>query len=58
MGEYSDGFDPYFDDGSDGLLIIWLKQTALSHTVLEEIDPVEIATIVGSIGGAWGEPKA
>lgn len=38
-----------------GLLFMDLQQPALSHTVLKEVEPVEIATIIGSIGGAWGK---
>lgn len=44
-----------YEDSIDGLLVLDILQPSLSHTVLDESDPVQIATIVGSIGGAWGK---
>lgn len=32
---------------------IW--QPSLTHTIRKEIDPLEWAEIMGSIGGTWGE---
>ena len=33
-------------------------QPALTHTIRREVDPLEWAELVGSIGGTWGEWKS
>lgn len=45
----------WFTNAYGGLLFVFLEQPALSHTVLEEVDPVQIAALIGSIAGAWGK---
>lgn len=41
--------------GVDGLLVVQFVLNSLSHTLLEEIEPLSVAAIIGSIGGAWGK---
>lgn len=49
------GWNAYHRDGIDGFLAFYLTQPALSRTVLEDINPVSIPTMIGAIAGAWGK---
>ena len=38
-------------------MVMHVLQPALTHIIRREVDPLEWAELVGSIGGTWGEWK-
>lgn len=38
-----------------GFFTLYLEQPVFSHMVVEEVDPVDPATMLGNIGGAWSK---
>lgn len=49
------GYTATFEDGVDGVLVVDFVLNAFSHTLLTEVNPFSAGTIIGSVGGAWGE---
>lgn len=37
------------------VMLLEILQPDLTHTVRKEVDPLEWAELLGSIGGTWGE---
>ncbi|CAM9678757.1 unnamed protein product, partial [Ectocarpus fasciculatus] len=46
--------DDFFDDIAYGRLYLDMKQGSYSRTAIEEVDPLDIGTFLGNIGGFWG----
>ncbi|CAM9365740.1 unnamed protein product, partial [Ectocarpus fasciculatus] len=45
--------DDFFDDIAYGRLYLDMKQGSYSRTAIEEVDPLDIGTFLGNIGGFW-----
>ena len=46
---------PSYDSWSAGTLILDITQGSYSLTEIRDIDPLELGTIFGNVGGFWGE---
>ncbi|CAM9379495.1 unnamed protein product, partial [Ectocarpus sp. 6 AP-2014] len=46
--------DDDFDDSAFGRLYLDIKQGSYSRTAIAEVDPLDIGTFLGNIGGFWG----
>ena len=40
---------------STGTLYLELRQASYSHTIIEDVDPLDVANILGNIGGFFGK---
>lgn len=52
---YYDTMDSLTDQYATGDLFLTIAQGAYSLTEIEDIDPLEIGTLLGNFGGFWGK---
>lgn len=50
----ADSTTPSYSDVAIGALYLKIRQGSFSRTIIEEINPLDIGTFLGNVGGFWG----